>query len=75
MNGVLNTGSLTLQLSHVSRESSKPPVECVGSRQYNFFINLVECVDFSDLARQMCVDDECNLEKTSLLIAHVQDIQ
>ena len=50
-------------------------MECVGSRQYNFFINLVECVDFSDLARQMCVDDECNLEKTSLLIAHVQDIQ
>ena len=50
MNGVLNTGSLTLHLSYVSRESSKPPVECVCSRQYNFFINLVECVDFSDLS-------------------------
>ena len=49
----LNTGSLTLHLSisHVSRESSEPLLECVcGSDQVNnFSSNLVECIDFSGL--------------------------
>ena len=34
----LNTGSLTPHLSHVSRESLKPPVECVCSPQYIFSV-------------------------------------
>ena len=38
----------TTPSSHVLRESLKPPVGCVCSRQYNFFSNLFECVDFSD---------------------------
>ena len=44
----------TLSISHVSRESSKPSVECqwnvCAAHVNNFSSNLVECIEFSDLS-------------------------
>ena len=46
----LNTGSLTLHLSHIHTQGDMKALSGMCAHVNNFFSNLVECVDFSDLS-------------------------